>query len=145
MNYYLIPIVDNYIYYNSKSLRDNLKEKNLLLYEKELKKSKILYNQNNIIVSQLMMEYNDYALEIKELYNTENIPQYIVAKGNLYSIREVVTGVKLEVSSEVNLKIREISKRKALKYLEENCSYSSKVNNFFDVVINNKKKVRKLK
>lgn len=145
MNYYLIPVVDSCVYYNLKSLKDNLKEKSLLLYERELKKLDILYESSSQKKSSLEVEYNNYLLDTKRLYIEKNIPQYIVARGNLYSIREVVTGIKIISSSKVNLEMNEISKNMALEYLEDNCSYNDSVNNFFDVKICSNKKVRKIK
>ena len=114
MNYYLIPVVDSCVYYNLKSLKDNLKEKSLLLYERELKKLDILYESSSQKKSSLEVEYNNYLLDTKRLYIEKNIPQYIVARGNLYSIREVVTGIKIISSSKVNLEMNEISKNMAL-------------------------------
>lgn len=131
--YYLIPMTENDIYLNGKSLRSILDSSHPELVQREIDRISILYSESPIIEmpEHLKKEYNDHNVKTKEMFDEAQIPYYLIAYGNDECAKEILTKNEITSKYPAALGIRKVSKEKAIEYYI-NSDYETKISKYFN-------------
>ncbi len=133
MKYYLIPVVEDAIFYNGESLKDIFDRVFPVLSKREDERIDILYS-TRIFEPIPEKELKAHNKETKRMYSIEKVPTYLIAAGTSDLVaHEVVTGKKLCAKYSSALGVRKISKENAEGYFNNN-DYLNKVSNYFSHV-----------
>lgn len=133
MKYYLIPVVEDSILYDGKTLKEVFDKAFPVLSKREDERIDILYSTRFFepISERKLKAHN---LETRRMYSIENVPTYLIATGTSDFVAcEVVTGKKLYGKYPSALDIRKVSKENAESYFNNN-DYFNKVSNYFSHV-----------
>lgn len=129
MKYYLVPVVDNDILLYGEELGKVFQKKFPALYEMESKRIEILYSTRYFMPIPYV-KLQDHNAETRSSYAKSCVPTHLIAKGDDFCAREIVTGRKLCPKYPAALGIREVSKEEAENYFECN-NYYKRVTNYF--------------
>lgn len=118
MKYYLIPIVEENIKLEGKSLYDIAKEYYPRFMELESQRVNLIYSTR--MWKEMPHEKLDQHHEKTTMeYRKAGLPKYLVAVGNDHDAREIFSGLSLVSDYDAALGIRSVSKEEAAKYMEE--------------------------
>lgn len=132
MKYYLVPVVDNDILLYGEELGKVFQKKFPALYEMESKRIDILYS-TRFFMPIPEVKLKDHNAETRMAYAQSCVPTQLIAKGDDFCAREVVTGRKLTSKYPAALGIREVSKESAEKYFNTH-DYFNRVTNYFSYI-----------
>lgn len=129
--YYLIPILDRDILIDGTPTKEILKKNYPELYKMEEERICILYSSNpcETMPQKDKVRYREHIKNIKNKINELMVPPYIIAIGNGFEVKELLTGKPITTNYYSALAVREVSKEKALEhYYQDN--YRERIVNF---------------
>ena len=109
--YYLIPMLEKDISFNGIPLNQILKHKQPILIDREEERIDILYSTSPLVRMPLSEEirYKKHNDDTKKMYHRLGVPYCIIAYGNEYEAREILTDAKIVPEYKAALGIREIN------------------------------------
>ena len=95
--YYLIPLTEEDIYLNGKSLESILDSLYPELLQREIDRINILYSVSPMIEmpTSVKQRYEQHNIETKKMYDEAQVPYYLIAYGNDRCAEEILTKSKI--------------------------------------------------
>lgn len=124
--YYIIPVTDDTVLVDNKSLREILVETNPELYERDIERTNILKNTLPDSQKQILHKHDRKTIA---MYVKKEIPTHIIAYGNDDYAFEMITNRKITGKYPSSLSIREIPKERAELHFYKTY-YGMKIANF---------------
>lgn len=127
--YYLIPMMENNVCFNDRSLRDILFEIYPIFSQRENDRINLLHSTSPLyeVPYSVQMKIKKHNAETRELYKKNNIPRYLIVKEKDDVIEEILT--KGKITSECYIGQYEVSFETAEEYYEGS-NYAECILNF---------------
>lgn len=133
MKFYKIPLTDRMIKIEGKSLIEILQEKFPELYEREMERINIQYEDcpgsTNPVLEKILKEYNT---KTNLCYQEEKLPTYLLAIQKDDEIREYATNTPLTANHKTFTELREVTPEQFNTYLDQNPNYEEEIPKFLE-------------
>ena len=143
--YYLIPVLEDNIYFNGKTLRSILNLTYPNLVDREIERISILYSHcpDFSMPEHLKRKYILHNIKTSILFDNEKIPYYLIAYGTDKHAREIVTKAKIKPEYPAALSFRNAKLDEINEYYMKT-NYEERILNFAEAY-KSKQKVYKRK